>query len=164
MDTEARGVPDELVLREWLASRDETCPVCAYNLRGLTSPVCPECSAKLSLHVGSENLRLGPWVLALVSFALALGFDGVVVILMTGALIVLPAPPSPAERRVILIIIGGFVLLATGAGAAIGMLLRKRRRWVRLGVSAQWQAAVAVFVGVGLVHAFFGWIVTRMLH
>jgi len=29
--------PDDQVMLDWLASRDAACPVCACNLRGLTS-------------------------------------------------------------------------------------------------------------------------------
>jgi hypothetical protein len=39
---------DELV-RAFLANRDERCPQCRYNLRGVQTPVCPECAAPLVL-------------------------------------------------------------------------------------------------------------------
>ncbi|MFG0328985.1 MAG: hypothetical protein ACF8PN_03710 [Phycisphaerales bacterium] len=58
----------ELLLR-FLRDHDAECPVCGYNLRGLTRPVCPECSEELAPTVGVEGLRLG-WLFA----AIAPGF------------------------------------------------------------------------------------------
>lgn len=42
------------------------CPVCGYNLQGLTRPVCPEYMHDLVLHVGVARLRLGWLLVALV--------------------------------------------------------------------------------------------------
>src|SRR5206468_3407523 len=85
---------DDRALVEFVATRDAACPVCSYNLRGLTAAVCPECSARLHLRVGSENLRLGPWFAGVVSLAVGLGFDGVVS-LMIGAVSVALTRPAP---------------------------------------------------------------------
>src|SRR3954454_17134270 len=49
-------------LREYAAA----CPVCGYNLRALTRPICPECGQELVLTVGAARLRLG-WLLAAVA-------------------------------------------------------------------------------------------------
>lgn len=38
-------------LREFLATRDEPCPNCGYNLRGLQGAVCPECRQELVLRI-----------------------------------------------------------------------------------------------------------------
>ena len=43
------------ILPTFLAHRDEPCPSCAYNLRGCTSPNCPECGRELRLVL--ENAR-----------------------------------------------------------------------------------------------------------
>jgi predicted amidophosphoribosyltransferase len=39
------------LLRAYLADHDHPCPRCGYNLRGLASPVCPECGTGLSLRI-----------------------------------------------------------------------------------------------------------------
>jgi hypothetical protein len=57
------------MLLDFLREYDAACPVCGYNLRGLTRPICPECSQELVLTVGAVRLRLG-WLFA----ALAPGF------------------------------------------------------------------------------------------
>ncbi len=62
------------LLKMLLAVRDVPCPVCGYNLRAITSTNCPECGAKLDLRVGSTDLKLGPWLAALLVVGLPLGF------------------------------------------------------------------------------------------
>lgn len=57
------------LLLEFLREHDAACPVCGYNLRALTRPICPECGQELMLTVGAARLRLG-WLFA----ALAPGF------------------------------------------------------------------------------------------
>jgi hypothetical protein len=37
------------ILRDFLADRDQPCPGCGYNLRGVQEPVCPECGRTLEL-------------------------------------------------------------------------------------------------------------------
>ncbi len=65
------------LLRALLAARDMPCPVCAYNLRRITSANCPECGAQLDLRVASTDLKLGPWLVSLFGLALPAGFVGV---------------------------------------------------------------------------------------
>ena len=152
------------LLRTLVAARDLPCPVCSYNLRGLARPVCPECSAPLHLRVGSDNLRLGPWLLAVIALALALGFDGVVAILMTTVLLFIDQPKSPAEFQIVLAILGCFVLFALCAGTGMWVLVRKRPAWNRLPLRRQWAQGLVIFFGTGFGHALYGWIVTRYLH
>src|SRR5262245_5700142 len=57
------------LLLEFLREHESPCPVCGYNLKALTKPMCPECGQELALTVGTARLRLG-WLLA----ALAPGF------------------------------------------------------------------------------------------
>jgi hypothetical protein len=54
------------MLLDFLAEHDAACPVCGYNVRGLTRPVCPECQHELELTVGAARPRLG-WLLAAVA-------------------------------------------------------------------------------------------------
>jgi hypothetical protein len=59
----------EDMLLEFLREHDAPCPVCSYNLKALTQPICPECGQELELTVGATRPPLG-WLLA----ALAPGF------------------------------------------------------------------------------------------
>jgi len=54
------------MLLDFLKEYDAACPVCGYNLRALTRPICPECGNELVLTVGATRLRLG-WLLAAVA-------------------------------------------------------------------------------------------------
>ena len=65
------------VLKEFLAIHDVACPRCGYNLRASESARCPECSAALDLRVGSPDLRLVPWITAIVGTSIPAGFTAV---------------------------------------------------------------------------------------
>ncbi len=47
MEMREQGAGD---LRGFLADRDVLCPVCEYNLRGLTDMRCPECGTSIDLR------------------------------------------------------------------------------------------------------------------
>jgi hypothetical protein len=149
---------DDQSLVTFLASREAPCPVCGYNLRGLARAACPECGAALRLQVGSENLALGPWFLAAVSFALGLGFDGVIGLLLAIGLIANP-PPSPGVLTEAIWIVSGFVGGAGMCAGGIALLLKRRRAWLMMARRRQWTWAWAIFAGVGAAHAIYGLIV-----
>lgn len=145
---------DERALVAWLAGHDEPCPVCSFNLRGVPGARCPECGSGLSLAVASVNTRLGPWILALVSCAMALGFDAVVLVLLTIA-VILSGPPASAAP---IIVFYYLVFLVLGGGSLAGLiwLVAHRRSWHRMEVHRHWPAAIGVFVGIGIIHALAG--------
>ncbi len=58
--------PRDVMLLDFLQDHDAACPVCGYNVRALTRPVCPECRQELTLSVGAANLHLG-WLFAAVA-------------------------------------------------------------------------------------------------
>lgn len=62
----AQLTPAQRLLLDYLHDHDAECPVCSYNLKSLTRPVCPECGHELKLTVGAANLRLG-WLLVAVA-------------------------------------------------------------------------------------------------
>jgi hypothetical protein len=77
--------PRDIMLLDFLREHDAACPVCGYNVRALTRPVCPECKQELTLTVGAAGvaggggrLRIG-WLFA----AVAPGFfSGIAAIFM----------------------------------------------------------------------------------
>ncbi|MEM9083588.1 MAG: hypothetical protein AAGB34_08335 [Planctomycetota bacterium] len=71
---------EETLLNEVLRDRDVPCPVCRYNLRGLTASACPECGANLKAWVKPDSLRLGLWIVALVGLSGGFGFQATLVI------------------------------------------------------------------------------------
>jgi hypothetical protein len=146
------GVSPEISrLLGFVADRDEPCPACGYSLRGLTRPICPECGASLTLRVGSPQLRVGAWVLAIVSFALALGFDGVVAALLIVAIVA--SGPTQWEP---IGIASGFVVLAILMLSGLIVVARSRVAWTRLATNTQWVRSGTVFCCVGVLHGFVG--------
>lgn len=51
MDPEPRAsTPSEAsLIHTFLATRDEPCPACNYNLRGIAADTCPECGSRLEM-------------------------------------------------------------------------------------------------------------------
>jgi hypothetical protein len=56
----------QALLLQFLREFESPCPVCGYNLKALTRPVCPECGQELVLAVGAARVRLG-WLMAAVA-------------------------------------------------------------------------------------------------
>lgn len=134
------------VLRTYLAGRDVPCPVCRYNLRGCAGSECPECGARLDLRVGSVDLRLGPWLLGVLSLALPMGFSGI-----CGVAALIGWRNAVVWRdRDWFVLIGLWVV--TLAYAIVLFIASKRRarflrrtrraQWVRAGVMAVVSAAI----------------------
>ena len=144
-------------LLAFIADFPAECPVCDYSLEGLTEPRCPECGAELELRVGSPRLHVGAWALAMVSFALALGFDGVVSLVMLIALTTTLAssavPPPPLLAFLLTLF---FILLAASMATGLLVVARGRHRWTRRPTRQQWKNAIIVFLSVGLLHAAIG--------
>ncbi|MBK7403730.1 MAG: hypothetical protein IPJ41_03615 [Phycisphaerales bacterium] len=143
--------PDHSLFVRFVAGRDVGCPVCDYSIRDLTGPTCPECGCALELRVGSPHLRTGAWVFAIVSFALALGFDGVVSIMFTAMLVL-----NPTQRWEPIGMVTLFFLLAASMLAGVLLLVRRRTLWARRPLRQQWAIAIAIFLIVGLLHAAVG--------
>ncbi len=146
------------LLLAFLADRDEPCPVCGYCLRALSAPRCPECGAPLELRVGSPQLRVGPWVLAIVSCALALGFDGVFATMMAVALAI--SPPGFWRPYGVA---AAVALLAVAMLCAMLAIIRRRTAWARWPRRRQWITSGALFVVVGALHALVGIVLIQLI-
>ena len=75
--------PHEL-LRSFLADRDQPCPSCGYNLRGLTTNHCPECAVPLGIGLTvrpplSKHARRGIIAFAIIMFSGSLMRGGLVI-------------------------------------------------------------------------------------
>jgi len=144
-------------LRAFLADRDYGCPVCRYNLRGVRGASCPECGARLELQVGSIDLRLGPWLMALLSAALPFGFNALMGAI--GSVITINDGNFSGHNGQVLAILG---TSATITGATVAVLCWKRRRFLRLLGSRQWQWAVLIAVTLGTLVAAEVWQLSRL--
>ena len=133
------------LLKQLLALREFPCPVCGYNLRGIKSGKCPECGAKLDLRVVSADLKLGPWIAAILGVALPLGF-GVIMTLLFSYIVFIEGFSGNGEEY----ILGLLLLLTIVEGVALGLLLRKRKKFWRNTI--QYQRTIATMcIGVSAI-------------
>ena|ERR1051325_4445217 len=153
---------EETHLLAWLENRDIKCPVCDYNLRDLQKPVCPECSAPLALAVASPNLSPGHWIAAIVFVALGAGFDGVVSVILTIA-VIMDGPNTPAERVRAGVMLGSFLILTCLCVSVILWIYRSRRRWNFWPRKRRVLAVWAAFLGTGGLHALVAVGIMRLL-
>lgn len=134
-------------LLTYLRGRDVPCPVCGYNLRDLTRPVCPECRHDVMLTVGVLRPRLGWLMIALVPCA----FSGIAAALLLVPIVLVtlmggdppPWPPLVADA---------FGWTSTLAGL---VLFRKRYLFLRQRAAVQrawalglWVVHLAAFAGL----------------
>jgi hypothetical protein len=77
---------DEAALVVWLRDRDVDCPLCHYNLRGLTVPRCPECGHGLGLAVSIIDPDMKAWITLAVAVcgSAGMGFLLLCLVLRTG--------------------------------------------------------------------------------
>ncbi|MBY0307217.1 MAG: hypothetical protein K2Q09_00600 [Phycisphaerales bacterium] len=123
-------------LRAFLADRDEPCPACTYNLRGLATDRCPECNRELVLQLRLAEPRLGEWIAAIAAVAAMLGFNAMIF----GWFLL-----EMTQRRVSgLEFQRSWSLMIFGVVAAVGLavLIRARRRFGNLARRARLGLAV----------------------
>ncbi len=132
------------MLLEFLRDHDAACPVCGYNVRSLTRPICPECRQEVVLTVGVLRLRLR-WLLA----AVAPGFfSGIAACFM-----LIPTMAIFFEDGVLLLPLVGAVLFGW-CSALFAIILaaksnrflaqsRSRQRWFAL---ILWMVHIIAFV------------------
>src|SRR5262245_7579202 len=76
--------PAQEMLIDFLREHDAACPLCGYNVRALTRPICPECKQELTLTVGMEKGRLGMgWLFAAVAPGFFSGIAAMFVLIPT---------------------------------------------------------------------------------
>ena len=151
-----QGISEAELLHAWLSSRDVPCPVCGYSLRSIESATCPECGAQLDVRVGSTDLRIGLWLVGVISLTFALGFVGLFTIAYSLPVIVM-GRLSP----------GNFIMLAISMVTAVGYMLvlrrlvRNRKKFWSKPIRAQ-KVSVVLYILAGSAPVTFpiaGWLV-----
>ena len=139
-----------MFLAEFLERHDAPCPVCSYNLRGVVLGHCPECRSPITLTVGSERAQPEPWLLAMLAFGMAIGFDSVVALLLT-----VPIVATRGEATSVVMFVY-MIALALLSGAGLRAVLRGRRAFQSRPLRDQWRRAWLCFAGVFFFHLFAG--------
>lgn len=139
-------------LVEFLAERDEPCPSCGYNLRGLTEPACSECGVGLALRVNIAKPRLASFLGGVIALSVGAGFH-VPVYVYALTLSVTGGGVSHRDPEVITLVVGGL-------GSMTGLIVWIRR-WRRLRETAgvlRWAlVGIASVFSVGTALLFFYW-------
>src|SRR6185503_11308077 len=128
---------------------DAACPVCGYNVRALTRPICPECKQELVLTVGAARLGLG-WLFAAVAPGFFSGIAAIFVLIpifgrfLFGDGVLMPLP--------IAMDVFGW---CSGIFAIILASKRPRSRFLALPVARQrWFALIMWLIHIGALGLF----------
>lgn len=136
MSTGHTKSPEKMLL-DFLSENDASCPVCRYNLKGLTRPICPECRQDLILTVGVTRLRLGWWLATLAPGA----FSGI-----AACFLAIPTTGIYFEERTLVWPFIGAILFGW-CSAAFAIMLARRRTWflARSNGQQRWVVAIVWF-------------------
>jgi len=138
----------EVLLLEFLREHEAPCPVCGYNLKALTRPVCPECGQELVLAVGAARLRFG-WLFAAVAPGFFSGIAALFV--LVPIVIVTTVARRTPPLRVIAVDTFGWcsgvfaILLAANRLRFVAQPIARQRWWV-LGIWLAHVAALGLFI------------------
>ncbi len=137
---EATASRRQEMLLELLRDHDAACPVCGYNVRSLTRPICPECRHELVLTVGVLRLRLR-WLLA----AVAPGFFSGI----AACFVLIPTLGISFEDGVLFLPLVGAVLFGWCSGLFAIILAANRNRFLAQSGSRQrWFALIIWMVHI----------------
>lgn len=138
-------------LVEFLRDNDAPCPLCGYNLRHLTVPVCPECRQPLELTVGLRHANFGWFIVTIMPGV----FSGMAALFLIAMLVFIMVTEGGLPPPLIV----GVALFGLTSGVATLVLIARRRRFLRMLPSVQrtwgvvaWGIHVGVFLAlVGVV-------------
>jgi hypothetical protein len=136
------------LLLDFLREHDADCPVCGYNLRALTRPICPECAHELVLTVGTTRLRLG-WLLAAVAPGFFSGIAACFLLVpIVGRLVFGDGRHSPGLNGLALFgwCSGLFAIVLAKKRSRFLAQSRARQRWWALGIWLVHVAALGLFI------------------
>lgn len=101
-------------LRQFLADRDAPCPGCQYNLRALTTGICPECGEKVVVRVAMAEPKLAAMIAGLIGLSVGAGFNGLLLVYVFIMYFRGMGPSDPIWRAFTLINGAGLIVLGSG--------------------------------------------------
>ena len=147
----ATGDAREMLL-EFLRRHEAPCPVCGYNLKALTRPICPEGGLELKLAVGAARLRFG-WLFAAVAPGFFSGIAAVFV-LVPIVIVTVIANGRPPLRFIAVDAFGWcsgvFAIILAANRRRFTAQPLARQRWWALGIWLAHVAALGLFIGAAL--------------
>lgn len=111
------------LLFSYIAHNDVACPVCGYNLRALTTDICPECGQQFRLQIGGPSVRFGLFLAFLAPMIMVVGLAMLFIVLVA---IIPPRPRWPQDWGIYAICLGGVI-----NGLLIPLFYRGRQRFPR---------------------------------
>ncbi len=140
-------------MRDFLATHEVRCPACAYMLAGAPEAVCPECAEPLHLELASRSSgAFGPWVFAVISLSLGLGFFGTMSAIQGAAFI---AHRLSRQNTEAFVFFTSLLIAALVHGVLLRVTIRARPRWQAQRLANQWWWARGVFASVCVVQIAF---------
>lgn len=119
------------ILRQFLEAEDVTCPVCRYQLQGLTDNRCPECGKELTLHVRPVESHMRRFVVACVGLSMGFGFFAIFLGMTIIGFIVQGGGWPPGY------IFATVVGLTAAEGVALLILVKKSASFARASIANQ---------------------------
>lgn len=138
----SEGDAEREFLRQFLAERDAHCPQCGYNLRALTSDVCPECGDRIVIRVAMAEPKQAAAITGLIGLSAAAGLNGLLIIYW--AVVVLVLRPGMGGEMVSFLVFNSIGLVVLG-GLIFGWL-KSWRRIIRTTPRPRWIAASMCWV------------------
>lgn len=129
---------DAAALVDFVRQRDVLCPLCRYNLRGLTVPRCPECGRELRLSIGLVEPRQGAWLMCQIALTAVAGIG-----VLAWITVMQHGWPGGSQHTVIFDACFLSFLASPALAAAVFFL---RRGYLRMQSATQWGFAIAACV------------------
>jgi hypothetical protein len=139
------------LIRQFLADRTIGCPSCRYNLRGAAGNSCPECGVPLQLHLNTPSVRLGAWLVSVMSVAFPLGFSGILgATAICGALRAMQYGPSNGWyqpwNRFDTVTSTGLAVMTLFYSVVLVIVIRRRTRFLLRPRGEQWLRSISLGV------------------